>query len=84
MIVAAALALVACEKEAAAPAQRPPPQVTVVTVQPQDIPFTPSFVAQTESSQQVEIVGRVSGFLDRIAYREGELVKAGQLLFQLD
>jgi membrane fusion protein (multidrug efflux system) len=26
----------------------------------------------------------VSGFLDQIAYREGELVKAGQVLFQLD
>ncbi|MBL0009977.1 MAG: efflux RND transporter periplasmic adaptor subunit [Nitrosomonas sp.] len=32
----------------------------------------------------VDIVGRVSGFLDRIAYQEGELVKEGQLLFQLD
>ena len=42
------------------------------------------FVAQTESSRQVNIVARVSGFLDRIAYREGELVKQGQLMFQLD
>jgi membrane fusion protein (multidrug efflux system) len=42
------------------------------------------FVAQTESSQQVEIVARVSGFLDKISYREGDLVKEGQLLFQLD
>jgi len=29
-------------------------------------------------------VARVSGYLDRIAYRDGELVKEGQLLFQLD
>ena len=43
-----------------------------------------TFVAQTESSRQVDIVARVSGYLDRIAYREGELVKEGQLLFQLD
>ena len=42
------------------------------------------FVAQTESSRQVNIVARVSGFLDRIAYQEGELVKQGQLMFQLD
>lgn len=84
MIVTAALALAACSKEAAAPAPRPPPQVAVLTVQGQDIPFTPSFVAQTESSRQVNIVARVSGFLERIAYQEGELVKEGQLLFQLD
>jgi len=56
----------------------------VVAIKPQDIPYTPNFVAQTESSQQVNIVARVSGFLDKIAYQEGQLVKEGQLLFQLD
>jgi membrane fusion protein (multidrug efflux system) len=58
--------------------------VTVLTVTPRDISYTPSFVAQTESSRQVDIVARVSGFLDRIAYQEGDLVKEGQVLFQLD
>lgn len=83
-MAAVLLALAGCSQEAAAPAARPAPQVTVLTVQGQDIPFTPSFVAQTESSRQVNIVARVSGFLDRIAYQEGELVKEGQLMFQLD
>jgi membrane fusion protein (multidrug efflux system) len=32
----------------------------------------------------VNIVARVSGFLDQIAYQEGELVRSGQLMFQLD
>ena len=72
-----------CSKEAPQ-AQRPPPQVGVVTIVPQTIPFSPTFVAQTESSRQVNIVARVSGFLDRIAYTEGELVKQGQLMFVLD
>jgi membrane fusion protein (multidrug efflux system) len=79
----AALAAAGCSKEAPPP-QRPVPEVTVVAIKPQDIPYTPNFVAQTESSQQVNIVARVSGFLDRIAYQEGQLVKEGQLLFQLD
>jgi membrane fusion protein (multidrug efflux system) len=78
-----ALVAAGCSKEAPPP-QRPVPQVTVVTVQPQNIPYVPSFVAQTESSRQVNIVARVSGYLDRIAYQEGEVVKDGQLLFQLD
>ena len=78
-----ALVAAGCSKEAPPP-QRPVPQVTVVTVQPQNIPYVPSFVAQTESSRQVNIVARVSGYLDRIAYQEGEVVKEGQLLFQLD
>ncbi|MFJ4292839.1 efflux RND transporter periplasmic adaptor subunit [Cupriavidus sp. NPDC089707] len=79
----AGAALGGCSREAPQ-SQRPPPEVTVVTVQPLNIPYTPSFVAQTESSRQVNIVARVSSFLDRIAYREGELVKEGQVLFQLD
>jgi membrane fusion protein (multidrug efflux system) len=72
-----------CSKEAPAP-QRPVPQVSVSTVTPQTIPHIMTFVAQTESSRQVDIVARVSGYLDRIAYREGELVREGQVLFQLD
>ena len=72
-----------CEKEAPK-AERPAPEVSVLEVRPQTIPYTPTFVAQTESSRQVDIVARVSGFLDKIAYHEGELVKQGQVLFQLD
>jgi membrane fusion protein (multidrug efflux system) len=75
--------LTACGKEAPPP-QRPAPEVSIITVEPTSVPFTPVFVAQTESSRQVNIVARVSGFLERIAYREGELVKQGQLMFQLD
>lgn len=71
-----------CTKEA--PPPRAAPQVSVITVKAQTIPVVRTFVAQTESSQQVNIVARVSGFLERIAYREGELVKQGQLMFQLD
>ena len=81
---AAALTIAAgCSKEAPPP-QKPAPQVVVLTITPQTIPHVMTFVAQTESSRQVDIVARVSGYLDRIAYREGELVKEGQLLFQLD
>lgn len=84
-ILVSMLLVAGCGKEeAAAPAQRPAPPVSVVTVQTQDIPYVLEFVAQTESSQQVNIVARVSGFLDKIAYQEGDTVKAGQLLFQLD
>jgi len=76
-------ALAGCSKEAPL-AQRPVPMVSVLEIKPQTIPITPTFVAQTESSRQVDIVARVSGFLDKIAYNEGDLVKSGQILFQLD
>lgn len=72
-----------CKKEAP---KTPPPvaEVGVVTATPKTIPVTSSFVAQAESSHQVEVVARVSGFLEKILYREGELVKAGQVLFVMD
>ncbi len=76
--------LAAACSEAPPPAKRPPPQVSVITVEPKTIPATATFVAQTESSRQVDIVARVSGYLDKIAYQEGDLVKDGQVLFQID
>ena len=79
----AAAATIGCS-EKAPPAERPAPEVTVTAVTAQTIPNVVTFVAQTESSRQVDIVARVSGYLDKIAYREGELVQEGQLLFQLD
>ena len=82
VVLAASLAA-ACSKEAPPP-PRPAPQVTVVTVKPQSIPYIATFVAQTESSRQVDIVARISGFLDKIAYTEGELVEEGKVLFQID
>ena len=72
-----------CSKEAP-PAPPAAPEVTILTITPKTIPFSPTFVAQTESSRQVNIVARVSGYLERIAYNEGELVKEGDLLFSLD
>lgn len=72
-----------CGKEPASPA-RQPPDVTVMTVAARDTPVTFEFVAQTQSSREVEIRARVAGFLDKRLYTEGDLVKAGQTLFQMD
>jgi membrane fusion protein (multidrug efflux system) len=83
LALASLLLLAACsEQKPAAPRQAP--EVGYITVAPRDVPYTSNFVAQTESSRQVEIVARVAGFLDRIAYAEGEFVKEGQVLFQID
>ncbi|MGD9387321.1 MAG: efflux RND transporter periplasmic adaptor subunit [Gammaproteobacteria bacterium] len=75
--------LAACEQQAA-PAQRAPVPVVVQQVEARTIPVVISRVAQTESSRQVEVVARVSGFLEEIKYREGGLVEAGEVMFQMD
>ncbi len=61
-----------------------PPTVTVITLQPKDVPVSFEKIAQTQSSQLVNIQARVSGFLDRRCYTEGAMVKRGELLFQID
>lgn len=61
-----------------------PAEVTAVTVAPRDVPVSVEYVAQTQSSHQVNIQARVSGFLDRRVYTEGAIVKAGQVLFLMD
>ncbi len=63
---------------------RPPTPVSVIEIKPENTPATFEFTGKTASSQQVEINARVEGYLDKIAYVEGSLVKTGQLLFQLD
>ena len=78
------LALLAgCGKEA--PKLPPPPlEVSTVTVKPRSIEISAEYVAQTQSSQAVNIQARVSGFLDKRVYTEGSVVKAGQVLFRMD
>lgn len=73
-----------CGKSENKPAEKAPIDVTVVTIARKDTPITATYVAQTQSSQAVNIAARVSGFLDKRVYVEGSLVKAGQVLFQMD
>jgi membrane fusion protein (multidrug efflux system) len=82
-LLAGLAGLAGCAKEQAAPPAQPL-QVTAVSVTPRDTPVSFEFVAQTESSRQVEIRARVDGFLDKRLYTEGNMVRAGQPLFQMD
>lgn len=61
-----------------------PVEVTAVTVAARDVPVSYEFVAQTQSSRQVNIQARVSGFLEKRVYTEGSMVKEGQVLFLMD
>ncbi len=75
--------LAACGKEV--PKLPPPPlEVSTITVQPRNIEVSAEYVAQTQSSQAVNIQARVSGWLDKRVYTEGAVVKAGQVLFRMD
>jgi membrane fusion protein (multidrug efflux system) len=83
LVLMLAMALAGCKQEAA-PVAAGPLQVTALTVEPRDTPVQFEFVAQTQSSREVQIQARVDGFLDRRLYHEGAMVRAGQPLFQMD
>lgn len=85
IVAASVLALGACSdgKPAAPPAMGPLP-VTVLEVQPQKIPTSIEVMAQTEGARETEVRARVGGILVKRLYQEGETVKAGQALFQID
>jgi membrane fusion protein (multidrug efflux system) len=73
----------ACSKEAP-PAAPPPPEVLVAEPIQRDVPIYMELVGQAAGYQDVEIRARVEGFLEKMAFAEGSLVKKGQLLYQID
>lgn len=82
-LLAGLVLLAGCGKEV--PKLPPAPlEVSIVTVQPRDIDISREYIAQTQSSQAVNIQARVSGWLDKRVYTEGAVVKAGQVLFRMD
>ena len=79
------LLLAACsDKNApAAPAMGPMP-VTVLDMQPQAVPTSIEVMAQTEGARETEVRARIGGILIKRLYQEGDVVKSGQPLFQID
>ena len=71
-------------KEPAAAPKGPPPAVVFTPVLQKTVPIYEEYVARTEARQTVEIRARVEGFLEKILFKEGSKVKAGQLLFVID
>src|SRR6266496_1576826 len=62
----------------------PPPEVAIVTVQPQSVPATFEYVGQTAGSREVEVRARVTGIVLKRNYREGASVVQGQSMFTID
>jgi membrane fusion protein (multidrug efflux system) len=77
-----ALGVSACQKPAPPPA--PPPEVYVTNVVQKDVPVYLDLVGQTEGYQDVDIRARVEGFLESVNFKEGDYVRKGDLLYQID
>jgi multidrug efflux pump subunit AcrA (membrane-fusion protein) len=62
----------------------PAPTVVVAEVMRRTVPIYDEFVARTQAIQTVELRARVDGFLEQVLFREGALVKEGQVLFVIE
>ena len=73
-----------CEKKAAPAGPPPPTPVTVVTVQPTDVPITGEWVGTLDGNVNAQIQPQANGYLIKQDYREGSQVGKGQVLFEID
>ena len=64
--------------------ERPPEPVKVTAVVQRDVPIYIEWVGTTVGYVTAQIRARVSGYLISQKYKEGTLVKAGDLLFEID
>lgn len=76
------LLLAACGQST--PPAPPPPEVTVTNPVRQKLVDRDEYVGRFVAVDAVEIRARVSGYLEKVHFTDGQLVKAGDLLFTLD
>jgi RND family efflux transporter MFP subunit len=81
-----ALTISGCdEQESQAKAAPPPlPQVTVALPMKKVVADEEEYVGRFVAVESVEVRARVSGYLDAIHFRDGQMVKAGDRLFTID
>jgi membrane fusion protein (multidrug efflux system) len=81
-VLVACVLLAACKK--AAPPAYPPPDVTVLTVKPEQVEEKLDYVGQAEASKAVEVRSQITGVIVSRPYTEGTDVAQGTLLYRID
>jgi RND family efflux transporter MFP subunit len=88
LVVAVALLapmLTACgQSQPPASAAPPPPTVTVAKPIERGIVDQDEYVGRFVAVESVEVRARVSGYLEKVHFRDGQMVKEGDLLFTID
>src|SRR6476660_6652007 len=82
-LVAISTALSSCHKEPPPPAP-PPPPVTIAKPVQKEIVEWDEYTGRTDAVESVNVTPRVSGYIDNITFRAGDLVNKGDLLFVID
>lgn len=80
----ALVALAGCTGNKTAPVQLPPAVVEVANPISKDVTNYQVFTARTQAPLSVQIKARVTGYLMKIDFQDGEVVKKGKVLFEID
>jgi RND family efflux transporter MFP subunit len=83
VLIFAVIALSSCHQDAPPPAP-PPPPVTIAKPIKKEIVEWDNYTGRTDAVETVDIRPRVSGYIDNITFRAGDLVRKGDLLFVID
>jgi RND family efflux transporter MFP subunit len=68
----------------AAPVAPPPPEVIVATPETEPVVHSEDYPGRLAAAETVELKARVTGYLNRVLFQDGDMVKQGDLLFELD
>lgn len=74
----------ACQEPKAPPKAPPPPEVSVFETRAEKVPIYKVFVGQAYGAKDIAIRARIEGFLKGIHFKEGSVVKAGDLLYIIE
>jgi len=83
-MVVMATVITACGNSQAEAPPPPPPEVDAAQVVTKSVRQWDEFTGRIAAIGAVDIRPRVSGYIDRIAFKEGDMVNAGDLLFVID
>jgi RND family efflux transporter MFP subunit len=79
-----ALAAVGCDEKHPAAVATPPPVVEVAQPVQGTVADYQVFTARTQAVESVEVKARVTGYLTKLNFKDGDIVKEGELLFRID
>jgi membrane fusion protein, multidrug efflux system len=80
----ALLLLAGCGKQPEQAAAPPAPAVTVAQPTQRTVTDWDEFTGRFDAVEQVQIRARVTGFVTKVAFKDGAIVKAGDLLYEID
>ena len=84
LVCGCCLALTGCAPVASAPVAPPPVSVAVSCPVQREVTDYADFTARTTAVDSVEVRARVWGYLKKVNFKEGAMVKKGDVLFELD